>query len=185
MGTGCSYTQSTRMNAAVSSWALALFVAAVPFGSQAPVPEAAILRAAISDWQEGPTDGRICLDARILPPSADRPPASGPVWGSAILDALLADTLVALALGTLPASGAYRVCSPSRTLPRLSMSRPVRTRGDYIVTSAAENPAESSDKGDRLARPFRVRTLIGRRAGRWIVLDHFDMPFKVVRVPVS
>jgi hypothetical protein len=171
------------MQLAALGWGLALCFVASPINAQAPVPEAAILRAAIADWQEGPTDGRICLDARMLPPNADRPSASSPVWRAALLEAVLADPSVAIARGTLATASPYRVCSPSRTLPRLSVSRPVRARGGFMVTAAVEYPSRSFASGERLARPFRVRVLIARRSGRWMVVGHPDMPFKVLRAP--
>jgi len=163
----------------------ALWFLAAPSRAQAPRDEAAIVRAAIADWQEGPTDGRICLDARVLPPDADSPSRSSPVWRAAVLDTVLADSSVAIARGTLATASPYRECSPSRTLPRLSVSLPVRSRGGYIVATAIEYPPGSFASSERLARPFRVRVLIARRSRRWMVVGHPDMHFKVLRAPIQ
>lgn len=184
MGTSYPHTQGTRMHRAVIAWGLALHLAVIPSRAQAPVRETEILRAAIGDWQEGPTDGRICLDARVLSADAEHPRASAPVWPSAILDAVLADSMIAIARGTLRASERYRACSPSRTRPQLALSRPIRAHGGFVVVSAIQYGAESRSEGEEPARPIRIRALIGLRAGRWTVLGRPDMHFKVLRAPI-
>ena len=123
----------------------------------------AVLRGALLDWQEGPTDGRVCLDPHVLPPAGDSP-APRARWADSVLAALLADSLVAL--DTTAAARRFpgqRACAPAPGHPRVALGRP-RVRGDSAdIETAAWTPAAAGAS----ARETRIPAVLARRGARW------------------
>jgi hypothetical protein len=101
------------------------------------VADVAILRAALFGWQEGPTDGRICLDPRVLRMSSD---TVGPAlrWAPAVLSDILRDTLIAIDSTVRPLylPGA-RACTPTIHRPRIAIGIPVLAGDSAVMLSAA------------------------------------------------
>jgi hypothetical protein len=153
----------------LSAAALAL-VAVVPGCRRAPAAAAdpAVLLAAMWYWQEGPTDGRVCLEPRALA----APDAAGPAprWADSVLAALLADTLVALDTTSGAAGAGCRACAPEPSHPRVTFGVP-RVRGD---TADLEMAAYAPAAGARPPRADRFPTVLSRRAGQWYFVGRAD-----------
>src|SRR6185312_8769260 len=81
----------------------------------------AILRGALQDWQEGLTDGRVCLDSRVLPSDSTHSGAPPQRWADSVVAPLMSDTRIALDSTTgTPIRPNSRLCAPTREHPRVS-----------------------------------------------------------------
>jgi hypothetical protein len=134
-----------------------------------------MLRAALVGWQEGPTDGRVCLDPRVLPTDTATVTAR-PVWADAVLAALLTDTLVALDSTAVPTRDTgRRACAPTRGHPRISIGLPSE-RGDSVdIETEGRDPAAGA--------AMRTKLVLGRVNGRWVIVRSAGQPLQ--RVPPS
>ena len=131
--------------------------------------DAAILRAAIrDDWQEGLTDGTVCVDPRVLrePSSVDTLTMQ---WAPGVLFALQADTLISIdtTMGPIYTHGA-RACAPRRGRPSIRLGVPF-IRGDSADLSVyAFWPASQNDAG----WSFPMSSVLVRRGGQWALARH-------------
>lgn len=141
--------------------------------------DGAVLRAAIADWQEGPTDGRVCLDARVLRPStAGR--ATAVYWASGMLDSLLSDPLIAVDRSTLPIGDvARRYCVPSHKRARIALGRPERRGDSARVDMSAWIPASESDTAVVVESPV----VLVRQAATWHITSHPAQHFQILERP--
>lgn len=130
----------------------------------AVVADPAVLRGALRDWQEGPTDGRVCLDPRVLAAAGDTVPPRR--WAESVLAALLTDTLVALDTSAAPRGNpTQRACASSPQRPRIALGMPV-VRGDSAVMVTAAFPG---DRGAAPASELRLPVILGRRGSSWYI----------------
>ena len=144
--------------------------------TRAVMTDAAILQAEVrDDWQEGPTDGTVCLDPRVL--TDENTGALGASrWAPAVLSALQMDTLVAIdtTVGAMYLDGA-RACAPRGGKPSIRMGVP-SVRGDSAELAVyAYWPATTDDAGWR----FPLSVVLARRSGRWVVVRHPGEEFPV------
>ena len=157
---------------------LCLSVAALTVSCHAAAPhdtaDLAVVRAAIADWQEGPTDGHVCLDARVLRNAAGRQPAT--YWASAMLDSLLADSLIAVDQSTLPPNApSLRSCLPSREGLRVAFGVPQVRLDSVHIAMSAWVPSHGSDTSALFDSPVTLtRQLLG-----WQVVAHPTQHFEI------
>ena len=134
-----------------------------------------VLRAAIADWQEGPTDGRVCLDARVLRNAAPREPVT--YWAVKILDSLLVDTLIAVDESTLPTNHhALRRCLPSRQTPRVAFGVPQARQDSIYVAMNAWAPTNSADSSAFFESPVMLRW----QGNGWRIIAHPAQRFQIL-----
>lgn len=136
--------------------------------------DVALLRVAIADWQEGPTDGSVCLDSHVLTldASAHAPRQS---WSPDVLKALLTDERIAVANSPDAPTWARR-CTSRRFHPRIAIGVPM-VRGDTAeVATAAFGVATATDS----AHTLRERMILVRTRGKWVITAHPDMHFKLI-----
>ena len=159
---------------AAACWAIALLTLSCSPSATTATADVVLLRAAVADWQEGPTDGRVCLDARVL----DAPDSGRVVyWATPILTALLADTLIAVDSSTLPsAHPPLRYCVPSLGRPRIACGIP--HVHDHVVDIRMNAWAPASGSDTSLHVPSSV-TLAWRFHG-WRVIAHPDQHFRIL-----
>lgn len=143
------------------------------------VSDPIMLRAALSGWQEGPTDGRLCLDPLVLEPSSTR--RASAFWSDTVLAVLLGDSRVALDSSRAPSRTGVRACAPTRTHPRLSLAPPVFQRETAIVESAASTPATGADSAFTLR--ITTRLVHDRMNSRWTVVGNHG-PYGTPGLPV-
>jgi len=138
----------------------------------------AVLRAALGDWQEGPTDGRICLDPRAL--ATDTAETGRARWTDAVLAALSTDTLIALDSSPGPLPRQFRrTCAPGRDMPAVAVGMPT-IRGDSAdITTAAFLPQTSTER----ARSMPSRIILVRQRGEWRIADYPDRRFQILAPP--
>lgn len=139
--------------------------------------DAAILRAEIrDDWQEGPTDGTVCVDPRVLRNAAPGDTVTM-TWAPDVLSALQADTLISIdtTVGPIYTPDA-RTCAPRRGKPSIRMGVP-SVRGDSSDLSVyASWPASPNDAGWR----FPMTSVLARRGGQWALARHPGQEFPVL-----
>lgn len=153
----------------------------VPAAHRAPaVSDPTLLRAVLAGWQEGPTDGKICLDPRVLERSSQ---ARGTArwWSDEVLEVLLADDQVALDSARAATRGRPRTCTPTRMHPRISLGVPVLRSDSAIVATAVFAPATVADTALTL---WITTTLVRDTTGRWRVVDDQGFPFGTLVLPV-
>ena len=140
----------------------------------------AVLRGALSDWQEGPTDGRICLALRVLPAS-DATGAFQERWSNAVIEALLMDTLISVDTTAAPRTSArQRVCTPTDKQPRIVLGRP-HIRGDSAdAETAAWEPVAGSDSG--AFRRYLV--VLARQGERWEIARRIGPSAPFIELPL-
>ena len=133
----------------------------------------AILRGALSDWQEGPTDGRVCLDPRVLPADSTSQPSRR--WADTVLAALLSDTLVAVdSTIASPSNVQTRLCAPTGEHARISLGFPL-TRGDSIdIVTQASLPTTVTGS----ARDLRIGSVLTRVGTRWVIARRRGQQFQ-------
>lgn len=117
-------------------WTIATLFVLGACSSPAPahryaVADPAMIHAALYFWQEGPTDGRVCLDPYAF--SNDIRRAAEPAeWEDTVLTAVLRDTLVALdSTRKMSRQITARRCAPTADHPRISVGLPV-SRHDSV-----------------------------------------------------
>jgi hypothetical protein len=167
---GVSLAAERRMMKIESAAALVLLIAvgchaAAPPGAVASA-DASVLQVVLSDWQEGPTDGRICLDPLVLLPEVTQS-SRRPRWSDSVLRVLLHDTLVAIdtSAAAVRLAGA-RDCASTRAHPRIALGVP-HVRNDSVdVESEAIVADDSTSRGGRL----RVSTVLSRMKSRWVIV---------------
>ena len=182
-----TYTKKTLTGIPACSRALrvALVVTAIACGAPADHPahvaiDPALLHAILAGWQEGPTDGRVCLDPRVL----EHPSQAGGIptrWSDEALAVLLADDRVALDTARASTRAGRRTCTPTRAHPRISLAVPVLRSDSAIVTTAAFAPATVADTAFTL---WVTTTLVRERTGRWRVVDTQGWPYGIGVAPV-
>ena len=163
---------------------IALAVTVIACGVPAAHPatiasDPTLLHAVLAGWQEGPTDGGVCLDPRVLEqPSQVR---GIPTWWSdGVLAVLLADDRVALDSARASTRASTRTCTPTRAHPRISLGVPVLRSDSAIVATAAFAPATVADTAFTL---WVTTTLVRERTGRWRVVDNQGWPYGTLVVP--
>ena len=155
-------------------------VAALTVACHASAPQetadVAVVRAAVADWQEGPTDGHVCLDARVLRNAPRGEPSA--YWASAMLDSLLADSLIAVDQSTLPRSARpLRSCRPSRTRPRVAIGVPQARHDSIHIAMNAWVPSHASDTSALFDSPVTLT----RQAHGWRVAAHPAQHFEILQ----
>jgi hypothetical protein len=122
------------------------------------VADPAVLKAYLTTWHEGPTDGRVCFDPLVY----ERLGATRlrPRWSDSVLQALQVDPLVSIDTSRTRPAGASRMCVPSDNLARVSISVP-RVRGD---SADIESEASHDSSGFSILRIRFSATL--QRSGR-------------------
>ena len=149
--------------------------AAAPAGERVAAETPAILQATLKqDWQEGPTDGRVCLDPRIL--SATGAPDTVPVlWEPAVLATLLSDTLVSIDTSIAGLrTGAPRACAPRRGMASIKFGQPLLRGDTAMLSSTAWWPASANDAEWRLVR----YVTLARDSSVWRIVGYPDMKFQ-------
>lgn len=159
----------------VTLFVLAACATPVPSHRYASVDPTRI-HAALYFWQEGPTDGRVCLDPDVL--SNDTlGTAEREEWADTVFTAVLGDTLIALD-STIEVSQHMSAprCAPTADHPRISVGLPV-SRGDSVemqldawAPSTSTEPAHQNSNTVVLARvdsAWRTVGVLGR---------HFQVP---------
>ena len=137
------------------------------------VADSAVLRSALWDWQEGPTDGCICLDPWVLAGPGDTGPPRR--WAESVLAALLADTLVALDTSAAPRRApTQQACASSPDRPRISLGMPLLQGDSAVIVTAAFPTSRASDP----ARELRLPVVLGRRGTSWYVRRRPGQTFK-------
>ena len=139
----------------------------------------AVLRGALSDWQEGPTDGRICLDLRLLPAS-DATDSIDERWSNAVIEALLMDTFVAVDTTAVPrTTPRQQACTPTRHKPRIVVGRP-QMRGDSAdIETAVWEPVAGSDSGTY----WRFPVVLARQGERWEIARRIGPSATFIELP--
>lgn len=134
-----------------------------------------VLRAALADWQEGPTDGHVCLDARVLRNATSGVPVT--YWAVPILDSLLADTLIAIDQSTLPPGHqALRRCLRSHQAPRVALGIPQARQDSVYIAMNAWVPSNSSDSSAFFESPVTL----ARQEHGWRVIAHPAQHFQIL-----
>jgi len=161
-------------------WCLATLFVLAACSSPAPThPYASvdptIIHAALYFWQEGPTDGRVCLDPKVL--SNDTlDTAERAEWAATVLTAVLGDTLIALdRTRDMSQRIIARRCAPDADHPRISVGVPV-SRGDSLeMRLAAWAPATSTQP----AHQYRNTVVLARVDSEWrlvgVLTRHFQL----------
>lgn len=165
----------TRRRRALVTASLAGALAAACAAEQRATGDTALLRVALDDWQEGPTDGRVCLDARAVPAGASAP---GDRWADSVLTVLLADPGIALDTTNGPVEGPrgapdVRHCGLPGARWVVALGEPQR-RGD---TADVATTARLAAHGIDTAHAGSNRLRLARVGGRWAIVDHLDMHF--------
>ena len=136
-----------------------------------------MIHAALYFWQEGPTDGRVCLDPDVL--SADTlGTTERKEWAETVLSAVLGDTLIALdsTINMSQRISAPR-CAPTAEHPRISVGLPV-SRGDGLeMQLGAWVPATRSEP----AHQYRNTIVLARIDSEWRMVGVLSRDFQVVR----
>jgi hypothetical protein len=136
---------------------------------QAGVPTAtadvALLSDVLDGWQEGPTDGRLCLDPRVLQ-SKPAINGGGVYWSDSTLIELLRDTLVSIdTSGGFERLARQRKCAP--TFGGIMIGLP-RVKGD---SAEIETGALIRAIGTYSRQEMRVHESLVRRGGHWLVVE--------------
>jgi len=136
-----------------------------------------MIHAALYFWQEGPTDGRVCLDPDVF--SADTlGTAEREEWAETVLTAVLGDTLIALdsTINMSQRISAPR-CAPTAEHPRISVGLPV-SRGDSLeIQLGAWVPATRSEP----AHQYRNTVVLARIDSEWRTVGVLRHDFQLVR----
>lgn len=118
-----------------------------------------VLRGVLASWQEGPTDGNLCLDQRVLAQSGR---VLGAVrWAPQLLESLSTDPRISIDTSHFPLpTTALRGCGPRqyRTVTLLAQANP---SSDTFVTLTGG--WHSSDTTPHILRGAQI----GRIGGRW------------------
>ncbi len=138
----------------------------------------AVLQGALGDWQEGPTDGRICLDPRVLP-ALGATDTIRERWADAVLEALLMDSFVAVDTTVAPRSKRrQRACTPTRSKPRIVVGRP-QLRGDSAdIETAVWEPVAGTDSGTY----WRLPVVLARHGERWEIARRIGPSVPVIQL---
>jgi hypothetical protein len=136
----------------------------------------AAIRAALYFWQEGPTDGRVCLDPYAL--SSDTiQVADGAEWSDTVLTAVLRDTLVALdSTRETSRQITARKCAPSADHPRISVGVPVRHGDGVELELGAWAPPTSAAP----AHQNRNTVVLARVESQWRLVGVLGRHFQVL-----
>jgi len=162
----------------VTLFVLAACAKPVPSHRYASV-DPTMIRAALYFWQEGPTDGRVCLDPDVL--SNDTlGPAEREEWADTVLTAVLGDTLIALD-STIEVSQHMSAprCAPTADHPRISVGLPV-SRGDSVeMQLGAWAPSTSTEP----THQNRNTVVLARVHSEWRTVGVLGRHFQVIRSP--
>ena len=162
----------------VTLFVLAACAKPVPSHRYASV-DPTMIRAALYFWQEGPTDGRVCLDPDVL--SNDTPgPAEREEWADTVLTAVLGDTFIALD-STIEVSQHMSAprCAPTADHPRISVGLPV-SRGDSVeMQLGAWAPSTSTEA----AHQNRNTVVLARVHSEWRTVGVLGRHFQVLPSP--
>lgn len=139
----------------------------------------AVLRGALADWQEGPTDGRICLDLRVLP-AVDATDTTREHWSNRVVEALLSDTFIAVDTTAVPRSTPQqRACAPTPLTPRIVVGRPHMLGDSAEVETAVWEPVAGSDSGTYSRYPV----MLARQGERWHIARRIGPSASFIELP--
>ena len=174
-------TAASKMRVALTALVLAIWACGDRSTGVVKLPaDPRLLRTILHTWQEGPTDGRICLDPRVLAlgdSAAAQPPRE---WADSVLRALQADTMIAIDTSVTRRADASRACVPTRDHPRISLSMP-RFRGD----SATVESQALLDSAPGIGASRVLDSAVLRRSGRnWIFAQRSAPDYQTELMPV-
>lgn len=138
-----------------------------------------MIHAALYFWQEGPTDGRVCLDPDVL--SNDTLGTAGrEEWADTVLTGVLGDTLIALdSTHEMSQHMSAPRCAPTADHPRISVGLPV-SRGDSVeMQLGAWAPSTSTEPSHR----YRNTVVLARVGSRWRMVGVLNRNFQELRSP--